>query len=230
MALQVAVPRETESGEKRVAMSPRVAERFVKMGITVLVETGAGAGSGMQDADYSKFATLVEDAGRLYGEADIVLRVQVPEAAHIRLMREGALLASFVNGGQHLEQVKLLRDKKITTLLWSSCPESRGPRTSTPCRPRRWWPAIRRRSSRPTGSGVFSPCSPPPQAPSGPLKCWSLEPAWPGCRRSLRHGGSALRWKVMTSARPAAKKWNRWAQNSSALRSVPKAKEATPGS
>src|SRR5487761_372412 len=122
MALQVAVPRETESGEKRVAMSPRVAERFVKMGITVLVETGAGAGSGMQDADYSKFATLVEDAGRLYGEADIVLRVQVPEAAHIRLMREGALLASFVNGGQHLEQVKLLRDKKITTFAMELVP------------------------------------------------------------------------------------------------------------
>ncbi|MGH9358926.1 MAG: hypothetical protein ACRD1O_07110, partial [Terriglobia bacterium] len=122
MPLQVAVPKETQSGERRVAMTPRVAERLVKLGITVMVEAGAGVESGMLDADYSKFAALISDQRQLYGEAGIVLRVHVPEIAHIQMMSEGAVLVSFVHGSLHLDQVKLLRDKKITTFAMELVP------------------------------------------------------------------------------------------------------------
>lgn len=122
MPLRVAVPRETQSGEKRVAMTPRVAERLVKLGIALQVEAGAGTGSGALDADYSAHATLVTDQSRLYSEASIVLRVQVPEMADVQRMADGAVLISFVDSAQHLEWVKLLRDKKITTFAMELVP------------------------------------------------------------------------------------------------------------
>ena len=122
MEIQVAVPRETQAGEKRVAIVPKVAERLVKLGIKLQVEAGAGAASGIPDESYAKSATMVSDAAQLFRTADIVLGVNVPKAESIRQMREGTLLACFVNARQHLEEVKLLRDRKITTFAMELIP------------------------------------------------------------------------------------------------------------
>jgi NAD(P) transhydrogenase subunit alpha len=122
MEIQVAVPRETQAGEKRVAMVPKVAERLVKLGIKLQVESGAGAASGIPDASYAKAAAIVSDASQLFRGADIVLGVNVPTAERIRMMREGTLLACFVNARQHAEEVELLRDRKITTFAMELIP------------------------------------------------------------------------------------------------------------
>ncbi|HEV2341599.1 MAG TPA: Re/Si-specific NAD(P)(+) transhydrogenase subunit alpha [Candidatus Acidoferrales bacterium] len=122
MEIQVAVPRETQPGEKRVAIVPKTAERLVKLGIKLQVETGAGAASGIPDESYAKSATMVNDAAQLFRSADIVLGVNVPKAESIRQMREGTLLACFVNARQHVEEVKLLRDRKITAFAMELIP------------------------------------------------------------------------------------------------------------
>lgn len=122
MEIQVAVPRETQAGEKRVAIVPKVAERLVKLGIKLQVEAGAGAACGILDASYSKAATIASDTAELFRAADVVLAVNVPQAERIREMREGTLLACFVNARQHTEEVKLLRDRKITTFAMELIP------------------------------------------------------------------------------------------------------------
>lgn len=122
MGVQVAVPRETRAGEKRVAMTPRVGERLVKLGATLLVESGAGAESGIPDSDYTRVATVVKDEGQLFGQADIVLGVQVPGPSQIRLMREGAILACLVYAHQHPEEARLLCDRNITTFAMELVP------------------------------------------------------------------------------------------------------------
>ncbi|MFZ0924730.1 MAG: NAD(P) transhydrogenase subunit alpha, partial [Candidatus Acidiferrales bacterium] len=122
MAILIAVPRETEPGEKRVAMVPKVAERLVKLGVKLAIEAGAGENSGIPDADYAKFATLVSDPGQLYREADVVLKVTPPSAAQIKWMNEGALLLSFVYARQHLEETKALCDRKVTAFAMELIP------------------------------------------------------------------------------------------------------------
>ncbi len=122
MAIQAAVPRETQPGERRVAMTPGIAERLSKMGIRLCVERGAGLGSGMADAEYAKSGTIIEDAARLYGEADIVLRVQLPEPGYIRLMRPGAVLVSFVYANRNPSTVLLLKERRITTFAMELVP------------------------------------------------------------------------------------------------------------
>lgn len=122
MAIAIAVPRETRRGEKRVALVPKIAERLVKLGVKLLVETGAGENSRIPDAEYAKFATLVSDPRQLYCEADIVLKVMPPSAAQIRGMQEGALLLSFVYAQQHLEEIKALCDRKVTAFAMELIP------------------------------------------------------------------------------------------------------------
>lgn len=122
MGVQVAVPRETRAGEKRVAMTPRVGERLVKLGATLLVESGAGTESGIPDSDYARVATVVKDPAQLLSQADIVLSLQVPGPAQIRLMREGAILACLVYAHQHPEETRLLCDCNITTFAMELVP------------------------------------------------------------------------------------------------------------
>ena len=122
MAIVIAVPRETRPNERRVAMVPKVAERLVKLGVSLLVEAGAGGNGGIPDADYAKFATLTGDTEQLYREADIVLKVAAPSAAQIRWMREGALLISFVYASQHLEETKALCDRRVTAFAMELIP------------------------------------------------------------------------------------------------------------
>lgn len=122
MGVQVAVPRETRAGEKRVAMTPRVGERLVKLGATLLVESGAGTESGIPDSDYARVATVVTDPAQLLSQADIVLSLQVPGPAQIRLMREGAILACLVYAHQHPEETRLLCDRNITTFAMELVP------------------------------------------------------------------------------------------------------------
>jgi H+-translocating NAD(P) transhydrogenase subunit alpha len=122
MALYAAVPKETEPGERRVAMTPAVAQRLAKLGVSLRVEHGAGVGSGIPDAEFSKCASFVEDISPLYGEADIVLRVACPEPEHSRLMRDGAILVCFVYSAENPEKVEALRQKNITTFAMELIP------------------------------------------------------------------------------------------------------------
>ncbi|HXT73894.1 MAG TPA: Re/Si-specific NAD(P)(+) transhydrogenase subunit alpha [Candidatus Angelobacter sp.] len=122
MGVQVAVPKETRAGEKRVAMTPKVGERLVKLGATLLVESGAGTESGIPDSDYARVATVVKDPTQLLSQADIVLSLQVPGPAQIRRMREGAILVCLVYAHQHPEETRLLCDRNITTFAMELVP------------------------------------------------------------------------------------------------------------
>jgi alanine dehydrogenase len=72
----VGVPRETKRDEYRVAMLPVGVEELVHAGHAILVERGAGAGSGLPDDAYAASgATLVDTAAEVFGQADMIVKV-----------------------------------------------------------------------------------------------------------------------------------------------------------
>jgi NAD(P) transhydrogenase subunit alpha len=76
----VAVPREIAAGERRVALVPDAVKPLVAKGVSVVVESGAGAGAGFEDAAYERAgATLEADVRALLARADVVLKVQPPQ-------------------------------------------------------------------------------------------------------------------------------------------------------
>ncbi|MBP1686588.1 MAG: pntAA [Deltaproteobacteria bacterium] len=103
--MKIGVPREIVPGERRVALTPDAAAALAKLGLTVLVEAGAGSGAFFSDAAYEKAgASIVPDAAALYGQADVVLKVQKPQEHstlgqhEVDLMREGTVLVAFFAG------------------------------------------------------------------------------------------------------------------------------------
>lgn len=121
MPIRLGVPKETQENERRVALVPAVVDRFVKLGVQVLVETGAGAGSYYNDAAYGS-ATVVASAAELYGQADLIVKVQPPTEAEIGLLKEGTAIAGMMLPHRFPERVELLRDRKILSFAMELIP------------------------------------------------------------------------------------------------------------
>ncbi|CAN5429169.1 Re/Si-specific NAD(P)(+) transhydrogenase subunit alpha [soil metagenome] len=95
--MKIAVLKEQAEGERRVAATPETVKKFIALGATMAVESGAGAGASCADADYEAAgATLGTRAATLKG-ADIILAVQGPDPASLKGMAAGAWLVAGLN-------------------------------------------------------------------------------------------------------------------------------------
>jgi H+-translocating NAD(P) transhydrogenase subunit alpha len=96
--MRLAVPRESASGERRVALVPEVAARLVTSGYDVVVETKAGVEAGFPDDAYTNIgARIASSPAELLEGAGIVLRIQPPTDEEVRALPRGATLISFLN-------------------------------------------------------------------------------------------------------------------------------------
>jgi len=110
--MKIGVPKERRPFESRVAASPDSVKRLVGRGIDVLIESGAGDAARFADQTFADAgATLVADAGALYRDADVVLKVRRPLAAgegeidETALLRSGQVLIAMLDPYQHPDQV-----------------------------------------------------------------------------------------------------------------------------
>ncbi|MDD4004930.1 MAG: Re/Si-specific NAD(P)(+) transhydrogenase subunit alpha [Elusimicrobiaceae bacterium] len=93
--MKTAIPKEIRPGETRVAASPETVKKFIGLGLSVTVETGAGAPSSFSDADYTAAgAAVAQTAQELYAGAELIFKVKKPTAPEIKMMRKGAVLIS----------------------------------------------------------------------------------------------------------------------------------------
>jgi H+-translocating NAD(P) transhydrogenase subunit alpha len=83
MALRVGVVAETTPGENRVALTPEMAARLVAEGLTVLVESGAGARAALTDEQYARAGAEIADRARVY-DADVLLSIGRPALELLR--------------------------------------------------------------------------------------------------------------------------------------------------
>jgi len=94
--MRIGVPRELKAGEDRVALTPAAAHALVADGHSVLVEAGAGTGSGFADADYREAGGEIGDANAAWA-ADLVAKVKEPLPEEYRFFRPGLVLFTFLH-------------------------------------------------------------------------------------------------------------------------------------
>ena len=95
--MKIAVLKETAAGEPRVAGTPETVKKFIALGATLAVETGAGAGAAIADADYRAAGATVGDRASALRDADILLGVQGPDPASLAGAKPGAWLVAGLN-------------------------------------------------------------------------------------------------------------------------------------
>ena len=95
--MRIAVLRETEAGEARVAATPETVKKLIALGATIAVEAGAGAGANIADALYTDAGANVGDRAATIADADLVVGVQGPAADALPGLKSGAVLAAILS-------------------------------------------------------------------------------------------------------------------------------------
>jgi len=123
MALSIGVPRETESGEARVALVPDVADRLLTTvdDLEILVEEGAGHGAYHPDADYEAAGCSVVGRNDAFG-ADIVTKVAPPSDDEVALLGDGQVLVGLMDPLGGPERAQALAERGVTTLAMELVP------------------------------------------------------------------------------------------------------------
>lgn len=121
MPLKIAAPRERAAGERRVAIDPSIIAKLKQLGLEVLIEQGAGSAAHIEDSAFQG-ASIVDSATSLYQQADIVLKVQAPNADELTELKNGSVLIGALNPYNNLELIKGLRDKNITSYAMELIP------------------------------------------------------------------------------------------------------------
>lgn len=113
--MKLAVLKEIEEGENRVAIIPDSIKRLSKNGFDVLIETGAGLTSGHSDQDYTdKGATIVGSAADAIAQGDCVVKVKPPTLEEADALKNGSFFISIIQSTLRHDLVKKLQEKKIT--------------------------------------------------------------------------------------------------------------------
>lgn len=119
----IAVPKETKFKENRVALVPAVVKDLITKGFSVNVEAGAGLNSFFNDEDYKNAgAAIVSDKNTVYASADVVLKVNAPQADEIALMKRGAILISFMWAATNPELVAACEKAGISAFSMDAVP------------------------------------------------------------------------------------------------------------
>src|SRR5512139_1194574 len=92
--MRIAVLRERASGESRVAATPETVKKFIALGATVVVETGAGDGASIADAEFAAAGADIASAASVLKGADIVLGVQGPDPKALKGVNPGAWIVA----------------------------------------------------------------------------------------------------------------------------------------
>ncbi|MCU0616338.1 MAG: alanine dehydrogenase [Gemmatimonadaceae bacterium] len=96
--MRIGVPKEIKTNENRIALVPAGAEALVAAGHQVFIETGAGIGSGFEDAAYEAVgATIVPDAASAWGQAELLLKVKEPIAKEWQYLRSDLTLFTYLH-------------------------------------------------------------------------------------------------------------------------------------
>jgi alanine dehydrogenase len=119
--MKIAIPKEIKKQEYRVGLLPSTVHQLVRQGHTVLVERGAGAGTGYPDADYEQAgAKLMDEHAALFAEGDLVVKVKEPMPEEYGLMRPGQVLFTYFHLAASRELTEAVRDSGVTALAYET--------------------------------------------------------------------------------------------------------------
>lgn len=119
--MRVGVVRETKVDENRVALTPSGAHTLVEDGHEVLVESGAGSGSRIGDAEYQEAgATIIDSAGDVWGDADIIVKVKEPQESEFDYLRDDLTLFTYLHLAAYPNVARALTESGTTAIAYET--------------------------------------------------------------------------------------------------------------
>jgi len=125
--MRVGVPTEIKADEYRVALTPSGVRELVDRGHDIVVESGAGEGSGLPDERYQQQgARIVADADAVFAEADLVLKVKEPQPVEVARLEPRHTLFTYLHLAPDAELTKGLMDSGATCIAYETVEDEHG--------------------------------------------------------------------------------------------------------
>jgi alanine dehydrogenase len=119
--MRIGVPAEIKNNEYRVGMTPAGASDLTNDGHQVLVQKGAGVGSGFSDEEYTAAgATILPDADAVFEQAEMIVKVKEPIADDLARLRDGQLLFTYLHLAPVPDLTRALLDKRIAGIAYET--------------------------------------------------------------------------------------------------------------
>ncbi|HHS0624997.1 TPA: Re/Si-specific NAD(P)(+) transhydrogenase subunit alpha [Neisseria meningitidis] len=119
--MKIGIPRESLSGETRVACTPATVALLGKLGFETVVESGAGLAASLDDAAYQTAGATVADKAAVWA-CPLIYKVNAPSEGELPLLNEGQTIVSFLWPRQNEALVEALRAKKVNALAMDMVP------------------------------------------------------------------------------------------------------------
>jgi len=122
----VGVPKEIKDNEYRVGAIPATVRELTLRGHNVLVETGAGVGAGLTDAEYEVAGAQIVDADQVFGSAELIVKVKEPLASERKKLKPGQVLFTYLHLAADPEQTAELLASGITAIAYETVTNAQG--------------------------------------------------------------------------------------------------------
>jgi alanine dehydrogenase len=123
----VGVPKEIKDSEYRVGLVPAAVRELTRSGHHVLVETNAGLGAGLTDADYrSVGAEIVPDADQIYARSELIVKVKEPLAPERKKLRAGQVLFTYLHLAADAQQTADLMGSGVIAIAYETVTSAQG--------------------------------------------------------------------------------------------------------
>lgn len=125
--MRVGVPKEIKKQEHRVGLIPSSVKEFVRHGHQVMVEKGAGAGIGFDDASYQAAgAVVVATPAEIFAKNDLIIKVKEPQAQESLMLREGQVLFTYLHLAADRPQAEALMKSKCVAIAYETVTGANG--------------------------------------------------------------------------------------------------------
>jgi alanine dehydrogenase len=125
--VKIGIPKEIKDHEYRVGMIPASVHALVEAGHEVVVEAGAGLGSGFEDGEFREAgATILETADEVWQTSEMIIKVKEPVGPEYERMQQGRLLFTYLHLAPIPELTQVLLDKQVAGVAYETITDRRG--------------------------------------------------------------------------------------------------------
>ncbi len=125
--MKIGVPREIKNNENRVGLTPGKVEVLIHQGHTVMIQAGAGEGSGFLDAEYeASGASILPTIEDVYAQADMIIKVKEPIEPEYELLRENQILFTYLHLAADKKLTKVLLERRIIGVAYETITDEKG--------------------------------------------------------------------------------------------------------
>ena len=120
--MKIGILKETQKGERRVSITPKIGEQLISKGFEILVEEDAGSNSSYKNSDYSKAGAIISTKSDIFKNAEVLIKINPFDNDELEKLSEGQIIMAQLFHKSHPKDMKRIADQHATAFSMDAMP------------------------------------------------------------------------------------------------------------